>query len=41
MIGSTVEGRIVFIVYTDRDGKIRPISARHATDAEKRRYRRR
>jgi uncharacterized protein len=40
LIGSTAGGRIVFIVYTEREGKIRPISARHATDAEKRRYRR-
>ena len=38
--GSTAGGRIVVIVYTDREGKIRPISARDATDAEKRRYRR-
>lgn len=40
LIGSTAGGRIVVIVYTDREGKIRPISARDATDAEKRRYRR-
>ncbi len=40
LIGSTAGGRIVVIVYTDRGGKIRPISARDATDTEKRRYRR-
>ncbi len=39
LIGSTAGGRIVVIVYTDRGGKIRPISARGATDTEKRRYR--
>lgn len=41
LIGSTAGGRIVVIVYTDRGGRIRPISARDATDTEKRRYRRR
>lgn len=41
LIGSTAGGRILVIVYTDREGRIRPISARDATDTEKRRYRRR
>jgi len=30
----------LFVVYTIRNKKVRPISAREATDKEKRRYRR-
>lgn len=40
IIGETDDGRVVFVVYTMRDEKVRPISAREATDKEKRRYRR-
>lgn len=40
VIGETYHGRIVFVVYTMRDDRARPISAREATDKEKRRYRR-
>ncbi len=38
-IGATDGGRIVFVVYTMRNEKVRPIHAREATDKEKRRYR--
>jgi uncharacterized protein len=40
VIGETYHGRIVFVVYTMRDDRVRPVSAREATDKEKRRYRR-
>lgn len=40
IIGQTDGGGIVFVVYTIRNRKVRPISARDATDKEKRRYRR-
>ncbi len=40
VIGETYHGRIVFVVYTVRGDRVRPISAREATDKEKRRYRR-
>jgi uncharacterized DUF497 family protein len=41
MVGSTEAGRILFVVYTVRSGRIRPITAREAGDGNKRRYRRR
>jgi uncharacterized protein len=41
MLGSTSEGRILFVVFTRRDGFIRVVTARDATDQEKRTYRRR
>lgn len=37
-IGSTEEGRILFIVYAERDEKVRPITARDANVVQKRRY---
>ena len=37
-IGATEEGRILFIIYTRRNGKVRPITARDASVAQKRRY---
>ncbi len=40
VIGKTDDGAILFVVYTIRNKKVRPISAREATDKEKRRYRR-
>jgi uncharacterized protein len=40
LLGSTLEGRILFVVFTRRDGMIRVVTARDATDTEKRRYRR-
>jgi uncharacterized DUF497 family protein len=39
-IGSTEEGRVLFIVYAERDGKVRPITARDASVVQRRRYRR-
>lgn len=39
--GATEEGRILFVVYTKRGEKVRPITARDASEAQKRRYRRR
>lgn len=40
MIGSTQYGRILFVVFTQREGMIRVVTARDATDKEKRTYRR-
>jgi len=40
-VGATEEGRILFVVYTRRGEKVRPITARDASEAQKRRYRRR
>lgn len=40
-LGRTEDGRLLFVVFTRRGGALRVISARDATDAEKRRYRRR
>ncbi len=40
LIGVTEAGRILAVVYTFRRGKTRPITARDATNKEKRRYRR-
>ena len=38
-IGATESGRVLEIVYTMRNRKVRPISARDADATEKRRYR--
>ncbi len=40
IIGQTYSGRILFVVYTKRDAKIRVVTARDATNSEKRLYRR-
>jgi hypothetical protein len=40
LVGSTGEGRILFVFYTMRGEKVRPVTARGASDAQKRRYRR-
>jgi uncharacterized DUF497 family protein len=40
LVGATEEGRILLIIYTMRGRKIRPITARDASRAQKRRYRR-
>src|SRR5579884_54515 len=40
-IGATENGRLLFVVFTMRRGRVRVITARGATLAEKRRYRRR
>lgn len=37
-LGATEEGRILFVVYAERDGRVRPITARDASVAQKRRY---
>ena len=40
-IGSTEDGRVLVVVFTNRHGMIRAISARDATRRERRRYGRR
>lgn len=40
-VGTSEGGRILFVVFTMRRGRVRIITARDATLAEKRRYRRR
>jgi uncharacterized protein len=40
LVGATEDERILFVVYTYRSGRIRPISARDATSMERRQYRR-
>jgi uncharacterized DUF497 family protein len=40
-LGATEAGRILFVVYTRRRGKVRVVTARDAENREKRRYRRR
>lgn len=37
-LGSTEEGRVLFIVYAERYGKVHPIPARDANVVQKRRY---
>lgn len=39
VVGSTLSGRMLFVVFTQRQGKVRVITARDADDGEKRRYR--
>ncbi len=41
VVGSTESGRMLFVVFTRREERIRVITARDADDSEKRRYRRR
>ena len=41
LIGATEGGRLLFVVYTRRGSLIRVVSARGATDQNKRQYRRR
>lgn len=41
VIAMTERGRLLFIVYTERGGRIRPFSVREATDRERRMYQRR
>lgn len=41
LVGATESGRMLFVVYTQRGAKVRPITARDADDGEKHRYRRR
>jgi uncharacterized protein len=40
VIGATEDGRILFVVYTWRDRKVRVVTARDADLAQRRRYRR-
>jgi hypothetical protein len=40
-LGATEVGRILFVVFTRRRGRVRVITARDATLGEKRRYRKR
>ncbi len=37
-IGCSVSGRVLIVVYTERDARIRVISCRRATPAERRQY---
>jgi len=39
LLGATVAGRILFVVFTKRQRRIRVVTARDATPREKRRYR--
>jgi hypothetical protein len=40
LIGVTEEGRVLFVIYAARGAKIRPVTARDASDVQKKRYRR-
>ena len=40
IIGATEDGRVLAVIYTRRRGAVRIVTARDATPAEKRRYRR-
>ena len=40
LIGATEAGRVVFVIYVVRGGKVRPITANDATKAQEQRYRR-
>jgi uncharacterized DUF497 family protein len=41
VVGATDAGRILFVVYTMRGDKVRPVTARDAERPDRRRYRRR
>ena len=41
VIGRTLEGRLLFLVYTPRRGALRVVTARDASDPERRQYARR
>jgi uncharacterized DUF497 family protein len=40
VLGATESGRVLFVVFTHRAGRLRVVTARDATDRERRRYRR-
>lgn len=40
VVGATEDGRVLFVVYTWRGGRIRVVTARDADQAQRRRYRR-
>jgi len=39
-LGATMDGRLLFVVYTVRHGRLRVVAARDATARQRRRYRR-
>jgi uncharacterized DUF497 family protein len=39
-LGTTIDGRLLFVVYTIRRGKLRVVAARDATAAQRRRFKR-
>ena len=39
-LGATGAGRVLYVVYTRRRGKLRVVAAREATDVQRKRYRR-
>jgi uncharacterized DUF497 family protein len=40
LVGATEDGRVLYVVYTLRSGRVRVISSRNATRSEQRQYRR-
>ena len=40
VLGRTDSGRLLYVVYTPRHARLRVVTARDATDPERRRYRR-
>jgi len=38
LIGATEEARVLFVVYAERGAKVRPVTARDASDVQKKRY---
>jgi uncharacterized DUF497 family protein len=40
LLGATIDGRVLFVVYTMRREKLRVVAARDATTAQRRRFRR-
>jgi uncharacterized protein len=40
VLGATIDGRVLFVVFTIRRGKLRVVAARDATTTQRRRYRR-
>jgi len=41
VLGATIEGRLLFVVFTHRDTLVRVVTARDVTTGERRRYERR
>ena len=40
VLGATIDGRLLFVVFTIRRGKLRVVAARDATTVQRRHYRR-
>ena len=40
ILGATIDGRVLFVVFTIRRGRLRVVAARDATTTQRRRYRR-